>query len=811
MKIASDRAYPWPYKAALAFASDCDFLTLDAMMSLHHLFAAAPADGGFGLEMSESFFFYAVGSRWPCYSYFESLSNTETKAAPVIRELVRTGHLDAVHGLGDFEVGGFRRQLGHWAKDSFAKHGLKIPIWSNHGGYQNRQNIGVKDLCYYHAGDDFNSPFYMLDIAEDMGVKYVWTDGLLAKDFPQRPCGPVVTERERRAPRKRYVWPVQRIQEEYEPKWSFDRKDIFERLETRSGAILQGFVRYDGFMLDGNNGNSRDSLVKPDGVRPGPNLGRIGNTLAPDKLDRLTAEEGCAILYQHFSTIAHLPERTHLSRELEFHPENISGLQELKRRESKGEIWVAALAHLLDYLYMINTIDVRERGSNSGTLEFTVSAKKGYEYRGAAGLTVAIGKEPRRAVISEPGSNVIECETVGPDSDGQYWARVPVCKLNKIDWLHLAKENGVEINSDLTLQILDGAKPANLWLPEAREKRRLTAATLQSEKIRGRAGGDSGGKITVVSVDALSYSGTTWLNLVLGSHPDVFALGPPWRIWKLKDEGFKGANLVWGDDDTFWSGFDRYWDRSENFLVALARYRKCTHIIFDNPSPEFRETVIQHPQIVEKRMRYLRDARAVTASFARKNADKTYLETILPSGWFYHSFMQVAPPDDQSAYPVFYYEKCLADPRAFLAHARDYLGVAYTDAALRFWEWDHQITFGNPGTISLLKMAKGVNVATSEEASFYAERLENLKKHPLHGFTDDRWATQLGTLDRLYFDMLMGEHHAKLGYRRDTFEDGYLRQLIKQHEVETPKRKGIDLPPGAIESYLEKRRQNTEK
>ena len=76
-------------------------------------------------------------------------------------------------------------------------------------------------------------------------------------------------------------------------------------------------------------------------------------------------------------------------------------------------------------------------------------------------------------------------------------------------------------------------------------------------------------KIKVVNFSALSYSGTTWLNLLLGSHPEVFALGPPHRVWSLRKENFKGACLVHGQECEFWNGFADQWNQEDNFFSSI--------------------------------------------------------------------------------------------------------------------------------------------------------------------------------------------------------------------------------------------------
>ena len=274
-------------------------------------------------------------------------------------------------------------------------------------------------------------------------------------------------------------------------------------------------------------------------------------------------------------------------------------------------------------------------------------------------------------------------------------------------------------------------------------------------------------RVTVVAVDALSYSGTTWLNLVLGSHEKAFTLGPPHRIWGMKDKGFEGANLVWGDKDTFWKGFDEGWDRKENFLVALADYANVSHIVFDNPSAEFRAEVMSDPRIHVKSLRYFRDGRAITASYKRRNPHVGYLDSILPSGWLYHSFMGTAACKvDKSEQSTFHYEGCHADPLGFLERAGEFIGLHYADSALRFWEWDHHITSGNQGPIAFLKLAKRLPV---QGMDFYKKQFERMQDDPLHGFSDERWRNDLTREDLFLFDLILGRKNASHGYERDRF------------------------------------------
>jgi len=272
-------------------------------------------------------------------------------------------------------------------------------------------------------------------------------------------------------------------------------------------------------------------------------------------------------------------------------------------------------------------------------------------------------------------------------------------------------------------------------------------------------------KITVVCVDALSYSGTTWLNLILGSHQNAFALGPPDRAWNLRDKGFEGANRVHGEKDTFWRGFDKFWDRKTNFLIALADYAKVSHIIFDNPSAAFQQEVMGHPDIRIVQMAYFRDGRAISASYKRKNPQISYLQSLLPDGWLYHSFMNMSI-DFGVCRKAFHYEECHDDPMRFLTEAGQFIGLQFNEEALRFWMWDHHIAGGNSGTIALVQLGKGYDIGKND---FYRDQFKRLQKDPIGGFQDNRWRDDLSREDLFSFDQILGEKNAKHGYERDVF------------------------------------------
>ena len=138
--------------------------------------------------------------------------------------------------------------------------------------------------------------------------------------------------------------------------------------------------------------------------------------------------------------------------------------------------------------------------------------------------------------------------------------------------------------------------------------------------------------VTVVVVNSLSYTGTTWLNLVLGSHPRTFTIGPPDRVYNLlKQQTIDqpvDACRVHGPECEFWQGFcDRYL-ATENYFIQLAEYAKRDVLVINNPIPNGAGLELEHPSIVLKPIQFIRDGRAVAASYRRKHPNESFFDGV---------------------------------------------------------------------------------------------------------------------------------------------------------------------------------------
>lgn len=274
--------------------------------------------------------------------------------------------------------------------------------------------------------------------------------------------------------------------------------------------------------------------------------------------------------------------------------------------------------------------------------------------------------------------------------------------------------------------------------------------------------------VTVVAIYSLSYTGTTWLNFVLGSHPEAFALGPCDRPLGLTREKSGDACRVHGAACSFWPRFYETWQGGENFFLHLARTSGKRVIVTNNPLPQGGAKALEHPDVVVKPIYLVRDGRAVADSYASKFPNLAFLEVC--RDWMAPSFHQFEWDPDDPDRLCLRYEDVLADQRGMLDRAGTFVGLEYDASALRFWEHDHHPAAGNQGPIFMIKQFQGISVsAHARDRAFYEEQYLKLIQNPDHHFEADRWHERRSTRELFLFDMICGKRNAELGYQRDRF------------------------------------------
>lgn len=271
--------------------------------------------------------------------------------------------------------------------------------------------------------------------------------------------------------------------------------------------------------------------------------------------------------------------------------------------------------------------------------------------------------------------------------------------------------------------------------------------------------------VTIINITSPSYTGTTWLCLLLGSHKDAFTLGPPDRVWGLREQGFVDACRVHGSDCAFWTGFAKQYDPGQNLYLQLADYSGRRFIVINNPTPAHTKAELHHPDIVIKPIRVVRDGRALACSYARHLKCDVFDAICEHVGPLFEQFPLETDRDDQIAVR---YEDVLRNQRPHLDRFGAFIGLDYPANALEFWTFDHHMTSGNAGTMALLKFFQGLAVSNFKDRAFYESQFERMKAGE-QTFDDQRWRSELGRRELYLFDRYCGRGNVAWGYEPDRF------------------------------------------
>ncbi len=289
--------------------------------------------------------------------------------------------------------------------------------------------------------------------------------------------------------------------------------------------------------------------------------------------------------------------------------------------------------------------------------------------------------------------------------------------------------------------------------------------------------------IVVVNIVSPSYTGTTWLNLVLGCHAESFALGPPDRVWELRHDSWDDACRVHGAECPFWPTFHGRYDAGANFYLQLAEAAQRRIIVINNPGRAHEQAELTHPDIVLRQVRLVRDGRAVASSYARQH-DVDFYDAV--TGYVRNMYRQFPYEPDREDVLTLHYEKLLESPHEHLPAISAFIGLDYPADAFEFWRHEHHVTTGNAGTLSLLKMFQGIDAPQFRDRARYEEQFERMRAGG-QGFRGDRWQEELGQRERYIFDYYCGEANQRRGYEADRFTTcehrRFSRLLAREHRA----------------------------
>lgn len=388
------RPWPYPYLGGLSLSNDAEYMSFEffeELMAFLNGTGETKLGKGLGLPVSSSVFFY---SEHPYnFSYFEgkSVDSPRSKAAEAIEAYIRSGLIDTIHAYGDFDVyGGFTRQHAEKYFETLDKNNLRIPIFTNHGGVENIQNIGCD--ASYHQGDLESSLAYHSDLMLQNGVEYVWTDSLTTYDFDYA-IKPKLNLKSsiRESIYKFFYWNKLRVLQ----------KPLLENMTLQDGQSIKAFWR---FRSTGQNA---------------PNLSSLGHQI--DQIDwfRFYSNNACLIIYQHLGVLNRVGGQCHgaeVDQILKSPHVYLRGLYALKEQYSSGRLWIETLYKFLKYVDLVQSIDIIVDLNGDYNIISDLDIEDPQSYFLNLTLYVDTSKPVRVCYKGKP----LNCRLNGPDHTLQY-------------------------------------------------------------------------------------------------------------------------------------------------------------------------------------------------------------------------------------------------------------------------------------------------------------------------------------------------------------------------------------------------------
>lgn len=277
--------------------------------------------------------------------------------------------------------------------------------------------------------------------------------------------------------------------------------------------------------------------------------------------------------------------------------------------------------------------------------------------------------------------------------------------------------------------------------------------------------------ITVVNIIAVSYSGSTWVNMMLGAHSQAFGCGE--IDWIVK--AGKAICSLHGDDCPVWTQYDPASD--ENPYLQMARITGKRVLVVNNPRRLLHAQ--NHPQIQRRFLWVIRDGRAVVASSMRKykevstwKACRNWRRNILKKRKLIRS-----QPTEHTMKLI--YEEVVNDTPDHLRKICDFLELPFQPAMLEYRTAPQHPIGGNPGAVSMVADAQNVTALHNalvnrlelpkDQAVIDASRnaqidLDFYRKNKQATVRDERWKKELSDRQLRLFALLAGRLNRSFGY-----------------------------------------------
>jgi hypothetical protein len=280
---------------------------------------------GLGLEVGNTIYFDMAPDQ---FAYW----NTDDAGRAMVRDLIRSGHIDCFHSFGDLAT--TRTHAGRTLEE-LDRHGCRLRTWIDHGVAPT--NFGADIMK--GQGDVPGAPAYHADLTCSFGVGYVWrgrVTSVTGQDVPRRLAGifdlhhPAASARTLAKEAAKGL--LGRLGSE---KYALHpANEVLRPARLRDGRPVLEFLRANPYWQAVDRGGTADGI---EGV------------LTSRMLERLIARGGLMLLYTHLGKIRR--------REEPFGPGTREALAGLARAYRDGRVLVTTTTRLLDHVRAVREVN----------------------------------------------------------------------------------------------------------------------------------------------------------------------------------------------------------------------------------------------------------------------------------------------------------------------------------------------------------------------------------------------------------------------------------------------------------------------
>jgi len=407
MDVAQIRRFPYPYKAMVAICSDLDgtpdrdhYLNIIRFLNTED---ETPAGRGVGLEVGNTLYFDMPDNQ---FAYW----NTDDLGREIVRNLIRSGHIDCFHSFGDLATS---REHAKRALHELEEHDCRIECWVDHAVAAT--NFGADIMR--GSGDVRDTPAYHADLSYRHGVRFVWRGRVTS----------VIGQDRRRS--------INNL---------FSLRNPASSVRTAAKELAKGILARTGnskFAMHGTNDLARQAHLRDGhpvcefmrcnphfgGVSAGDTADGFGEVLNDTFLERLIDRRGSSILYTHLG-------KTHEPGSI-FGRNIVEALHKLADAADQGEILVATTRRLLGFWLARKSIVVTKSCDKQvETVQIDTSSLRESDMPCDLGGIAIFVEDSKSARLFIDGVEIVDLQRNPADEQGRQSISLPWSPLHFPGW-----------------------------------------------------------------------------------------------------------------------------------------------------------------------------------------------------------------------------------------------------------------------------------------------------------------------------------------------------------------------------------------